>query len=652
MNKIRENSAWKIVSVCILLTILISLLPSYFSNRNIYALDKNTFPMYLQGDSAWGSKTIPGAGSMKNYGCAINCSAMVAKYYGCQTDPGTLLNYLTGHSGITSEGKLDWQSVVNSGNGILTSYKRVSYSGLADMTAVNSMIDSGKPVILEVRCKLSSGAFSQHFVVCTSREGNTYYINDPLSGRTTLDKYYYWDGGAARAIYGYCVFYASSNGNGTNSSPNTSSTATTTATTATTPQNSGKKYQIKYYANDNLNGNIVMTAESDNISFNWGSNGPGSPCGNDYFSCEMVGTEYFDATGYYAINWKSDDKIKIYIDGNCILDIWSAQNGSGCVIQQISKGNHEIKVKYAEMTGEALLSVSFQQTNAPTPTPVPAIPTTIPTATTPISTIPSPVASVTPTPNTASGNTSTTVPAATGRNMTEQQEIDTIVNSYEICFFAEPAQAQIDEWRANPYWLTIEDLVREHTAYINEHTISGFDEGQAKTQFIALFERILGYTPDAKAINWNVLQIRLGILTLPDIEKLIIAGIPSSSGSTGGSTPVGNTQGTDLTMEVRRSMIISSYKKTLYREPSEYEINEWLQDPWWMTENELIDCHNKYIADHTIANFDEAATRQAIVDAFVCYLGYQPSEYDLAYNVIAVKIGYLTVDKIIVILQQ
>lgn len=635
MNREHAKKGWKIVSACALLAILISLLPVYFANKDVYAMDKNTFPLFLQGDSPWGEKTIPGAGKMKTYGCAVSCCAMIAKYYGCQTDPGVMFDYLLQKNGFTSVGNLDWQTAVNSTGGKLSSYSRLKYPDkAADLGVINSYLDSGIPVILEVRYKRDDSSKFSHFVVCTGHDGtSTYYINDPMSGRTTLDKYCFWSGGAARAIFGHCVLFGS--GTGGSTTP-IAPTTPTVPTTPSIPDTGSGKYQIKYYSNDNLSGSSVLSGSSDSINFNWGTGGPGSPCGSDYFSCEIVGTEYFSNSGYYDFSWRADDKIKLYIDGNCLVDVWSAQNGAGHVICQLSQGNHIIKVQYAEMSGDALLNVSWSQTSAPAPTKAPT-PTPIPTS----APIPSPVV---PAP--------TAVPTSTptGRNMTEQQEIDTITKSYELCFYQKPSQSQITEWRNNKYWLTLEDLEREHNIYIQKHTIAGFDENAAREQFTSLFERMLGYSPDDTQIGWNVMQMRLGYMTISDIEGRIRAGMPTVTPPASGSTPGDSSAG--LTADQRRAMIIASYEQVLYREPSDVEIENWLNDTWWDSEDQLVACHRKYIEENTIANFDEAGTRQAIIDAFVKYLGYAPSDYDLNYNLVACRIGYLNLDRIIEILQQ
>lgn len=631
MKKTFMNYRWRIISLVALLTLIVGLLPNFFANRDVYALDRNTFPLFKQADEPWGGKYIPGAGYMRDYGCAVTSSAMVLAYYGSQFTPETLLNELIARKGFDN-GKIKWQSVVDASNGSLSSCKRVTYSGLADMSVINSLIDAGNPVILDVRAKLKSGGYSMHFVVCTGRSGDIYYINDPILGRTTLDKYYHWEGGAARAIYGYVIYYpGTSRGNQPAPQPKP------VPSIPSIPSPSGK-YSLSFYNNDNLIGDVVLRQSTDAIDLDWGGNGPGASCGSDYFSCLIEGDEYFEG-GYYSFGYRVDDKIQIFVDNEAILDRWSPQVATGSVVKYISQGKHKITVKYAEMTGEGFIQISIFKTSAPVPTAAPA-PTTAPVPTV----APAPTVSPTITP-----------PTAKQRSMTPQEERNAIIRSYELAFYSagEATEQVIAEWQQNPSWRTVDDLVAAHNQYIASHTISGYSEETVRKEFISLFERLCGFSPDEQAICWNTLQVRLGRLTMNDIEQRIIDGLPSVPATPSVTpTPVPTTDPAGLTNEQRREMINSSYEKTMYRKASEGEVSAWLSDLWWNSEQQLVDCHLKWIEEHTVPGFDETATRQAIIDAFVANLGYQPTDFDLSYNVTACKIGYLTIDKIIVILQS
>jgi len=131
-------------------------------------------PLYGQGQSPWaGDQLGHGCGSTNTigrYGCAITSTAMVLKYYGVSTDPRDLNNYLNGvNGGYGVDGapcydEENWSDAANRSGGTVTyagenDWELVS----ADLNVINGEIDSGYPVIAEVRL---SG--SKHFVVITA----------------------------------------------------------------------------------------------------------------------------------------------------------------------------------------------------------------------------------------------------------------------------------------------------------------------------------------------------------------------------------------------------------------------------------------------------------------------------------------------------
>ena len=141
-------------------------------------------PYYSQCDSRWGSKVL---GTCSQYticqqGCAISSTAMVFKYFGIDTDPLGMNNWLKSNNGYAAGCLINWSTAANMAPDKLT---WVAWVNGADWARLRYELDSGYPVILEV--PFSNG---QHFVVATGYYGDTYYINDPYySSRTTLASY-------------------------------------------------------------------------------------------------------------------------------------------------------------------------------------------------------------------------------------------------------------------------------------------------------------------------------------------------------------------------------------------------------------------------------------------------------------------------------
>ncbi len=88
-------------------------------------------------------------------------------------------------------------------------------------------------------------------------------------------------------------------------------------------------------------------------------------CGQDNFSARWTSITNFEA-GKYTFKTDSDDGVKLWIDGNLIIDRWV----NGIITEQrsvdLTAGNHEIKVEYFENTGNAHISLSFAKNAAPT----------------------------------------------------------------------------------------------------------------------------------------------------------------------------------------------------------------------------------------------------------------------------------------------
>jgi|GEM_PF-3601101 len=232
------------------------------------------------------------------------------------------------------------------------------------------------------------------------------------------------------------------------------------------------------------------------------------------------------------------------------------------------------------------------------------------------------------------GSVEGTIIPGTVNNTPQASETDRrsmIIQSYRNIFWCPPDEAQISGWLANSNWRTIADLEREHRIWITDHTIPGFNESQARSDFISLFKELLKYDPDRIAIEWNVLQMKIGTFTLSDIRARIIAGMPKPA--------AGNT-------EDRRNMIIQSYRNIFWCPPDEAQISGWLANSNWRTVADLEKEHRIWITDHTIPGFNESQARADFISLFKELLKYEPDQTAIEWNVLQMKIGSLTLKSI------
>jgi hypothetical protein len=97
-------------------------------------------PVYIQGDSHWSEDKMGTTSlTLKQYGCAISCIAMVFKYYGIQTDPKELNIWLKQNGAYTSDGKVYWSKATGKSEGAIQYPEVYDYKNkTADLNKINS----------------------------------------------------------------------------------------------------------------------------------------------------------------------------------------------------------------------------------------------------------------------------------------------------------------------------------------------------------------------------------------------------------------------------------------------------------------------------------------------------------------------------------
>jgi len=102
------------------------------------------------------------------------------------------------------------------------------------------------------------------------------------------------------------------------------------------------------------------------IWFDWGINGPKEGWSGDEFSLRIWRNVYFPG-GRYEFRTESDDGVRVYVDGQIVVDRWWDANSGAGGGKDISSGWHEVKVEYYENTGNARLYVYWYGPGYPQP---------------------------------------------------------------------------------------------------------------------------------------------------------------------------------------------------------------------------------------------------------------------------------------------
>lgn len=116
-------------------------------------------------------------------------------------------------------------------------------------------------------------------------------------------------------------------------------------------------WSAQYYSNKDLSGSPQVTRSDADIRFDWGLGSPDPGLPVDNFSVRWVRDVNF-AAGTYNFFAKHDDGVRLWVDGELVIDYWHDQPAtthSGT--RKLSAGRHQVKVEYYEHTGYASIFV-------------------------------------------------------------------------------------------------------------------------------------------------------------------------------------------------------------------------------------------------------------------------------------------------------
>jgi uncharacterized protein YraI len=123
----------------------------------------------------------------------------------------------------------------------------------------------------------------------------------------------------------------------------------------------GSNWTGSYFANPNLAGTPVFSRIDPALVFNWGPNPPGPGIGINYWSATWTTIQFFTA-GTYRFLVTADDGVRVYINGQRILDQWREQAPTTFMVDvNLATGTAAIQVDYFQGVGDASLIVSWSR---------------------------------------------------------------------------------------------------------------------------------------------------------------------------------------------------------------------------------------------------------------------------------------------------
>jgi PA14 domain. len=135
----------------------------------------------------------------------------------------------------------------------------------------------------------------------------------------------------------------------------------TTVRDAAWPTALKNQWHAEYHNGSNLNAGPTWVQNEAEINHQWGTNAPGNGkwgVWNDNFSARWTGTFAFSA-GDYSFKADSNDEVKVWIDGQLLLDSASLKQTT----RFISAGDHNLVVEYRHRNGAASLRFGWQSEN-------------------------------------------------------------------------------------------------------------------------------------------------------------------------------------------------------------------------------------------------------------------------------------------------
>lgn len=113
------------------------------------------------------------------------------------------------------------------------------------------------------------------------------------------------------------------------------------------------QYCANYYNNRDLSGGSGLSRFEDSVDYDWGNGGPDNGVANDNFSASWQGRFDFSAADY-LFSATADDGIKVFLDGNVLIDGWKDQPLTTYLVKRaMTAGEHQVFVQYYENAGEA-----------------------------------------------------------------------------------------------------------------------------------------------------------------------------------------------------------------------------------------------------------------------------------------------------------
>ncbi len=147
-------------------------------------------------------------------------------------------------------------------------------------------------------------------------------------------------------------------------------TMTPSATKTGTVVANVNTFKAEFFANSLLEGEPVLVREDSSINYAWGLQSPLYPeftWLRDFFSARWTGNFVF-TEGYYTFTTVTDDGVRLWVDGDVIVDKWQLQPASAyTTLVHLTDGLHRIKMEYYEYADVATAKLGWRKAETTLP---------------------------------------------------------------------------------------------------------------------------------------------------------------------------------------------------------------------------------------------------------------------------------------------
>jgi len=139
-----------------------------------------------------------------------------------------------------------------------------------------------------------------------------------------------------------------------------------TASATTFPQSSpGDTFGLAgtYFDNQNFTG-LMLTRTDPMVNFEWGGGSPWPQFGADTFSVRWIGQVQALESGTYFFRTHTDDGVRLWINGNLVINNWTDHPGTDNTSQGITLtagARYDLRLEYYEAGGGAVMRLGWQR---------------------------------------------------------------------------------------------------------------------------------------------------------------------------------------------------------------------------------------------------------------------------------------------------